>query len=78
MTFHPSGLLSQMAVIFSDHQDDIDSSLSKVFGREVRLVKAKNFEKPIYEEYWPDIEGLAQGRRSQTKPCLPKPSLILL
>jgi uncharacterized protein YcbX len=30
--------------IFSDHQDDIDSSLSKVFGREVRLVKANNFE----------------------------------
>jgi hypothetical protein len=29
--------------VFSDHQDDIDSSLSKVFGRDVRLVKAKNF-----------------------------------
>jgi uncharacterized protein len=44
--------------IFSD-QDDIDYNLSKVFGREVRLMKA-SLDKPSYEEYWPDIEGLAQ------------------
>jgi uncharacterized protein len=55
---------------FSDHQDDIDSSLSKVFGREVRLVKFNNFEKPSYEEYWPDIEGLAQ-REKVTDEAMP-------
>ena len=47
--------------IFSDQQDNnIDYSLSKVFGREVSLMKASGFEKPNYEEYWPDIDGLAQ------------------
>jgi uncharacterized protein YcbX len=44
--------------IFSD-QEDIDYNLSKVFGREVRLMKA-SLDKPSYEEYWPDIDGLAQ------------------
>jgi uncharacterized protein YcbX len=44
--------------IFSDH-GDIDHTLSKVFGREVSVMKA-SLEKPSYEEYWPDIEGLAQ------------------
>jgi uncharacterized protein YcbX len=43
---------------FSD-QDDIDDTLSKAFGRKVRLMKA-SLEKPVYEEYWPDIDGLAQ------------------
>jgi uncharacterized protein len=42
----------------SDHSD-IDYTLSKVFGREVSVMKA-SLEKPSYEEYWPDIEGLAQ------------------
>jgi uncharacterized protein YcbX len=45
--------------IYSDQADDIDHALSKVLGREVRLMRA-NLEKPSYEEYWPDIEGLAQ------------------
>jgi uncharacterized protein len=51
--------------ISSDNQkdNDMDSSLSKVFDREVRLVKASSFEEPSYEEYWPDIDGLA--RRDQ-------------
>jgi MOSC domain-containing protein len=49
--------------ISSDHQDDMDSCLSKVFNREVRLMKASDFEEPIYEEYWSDIDGLA--RRNQ-------------
>jgi uncharacterized protein len=44
--------------IFSDH-GDIDCTLSKVLGREVSVMKA-SLEKPSYEEYWPDIEGLAQ------------------
>jgi uncharacterized protein YcbX len=44
--------------IFSD-QDEIDHSLSTVLGREVKLMSA-NLDKPSYEEYWPDIEGLAQ------------------
>src|SRR5215216_4610570 len=32
---------------------------SKVLAREVSVMKA-SLEKPSYEEYWPDIEGLAQ------------------
>jgi uncharacterized protein len=48
--------------VFSD-QDDIDHSLSKVFDREVRIMKAGGFEKPSYEEYWPDIDGLAQREK---------------
>ena len=51
--------------IFSDRKedDDMDSRLSEVFNREVRLMKSSEFEQPSYEEYWPDIDGLA--RRDQ-------------
>jgi uncharacterized protein YcbX len=51
--------------IFSDRKErnDMDSRLSEVFDREVRLMKASDFEEPSYEEYWPDIDGLA--RRDQ-------------
>jgi MOSC domain-containing protein len=45
--------------IYSDQADDIDHALSSVLGREVTLMRA-NLEKPSYEEYWPDIEGLAE------------------
>jgi uncharacterized protein len=44
--------------IFSNH-GEIDRTLSKVLGREVSVMKA-SLEKPSYEEYWPDIEGLGQ------------------
>jgi uncharacterized protein len=44
--------------IFSNH-DEIDGTMSKVLGREVSIMKA-SLEKPRYEEYWPDIEGLAK------------------
>jgi len=43
--------------IFS-HQEEIDHSLSKILGREVSLMKA-TLDKPGYEEYWPDVEGIA-------------------
>jgi uncharacterized protein YcbX len=57
--------------IFSDHkEDDIDSSLSKVFDRDVRLMRASGFEKPSYEEYWPDIDGLGQ-REKVTDEAMP-------
>jgi uncharacterized protein YcbX len=46
---------------FSD-QDDIDYSLSNVLGQNVRLMRA-SLEKPSYEEYWPDIDGLAQREK---------------
>ena len=53
--------------IFSD-DGDVDNTLSKALGREVSVMKAiaknsnntNNVENPTYEEYWPDIEGLAQ------------------
>jgi uncharacterized protein YcbX len=47
---------------FSD-QDDIDYSLSNVLSRNVRLMKA-SLEKPSYEKYWPDIDGLAQREKA--------------
>ena len=46
---------------FSD-QDDINYSFSKVLGQDVRLMRA-NLEKPSYEQYWPDIDGLAQREK---------------
>jgi uncharacterized protein len=50
--------LSDGSQIFSNH-DEIDGTMSKVLGREVSVMKA-SLEKPSYEEYWPDIEGLAK------------------
>ena len=47
--------------VFSD-QSNIDHTLSNVLGRDVRLMKA-SLEKPSYEEYWPDIDGLAQRNK---------------
>jgi uncharacterized protein YcbX len=54
--------------IFSN-QGEIDHALSKVLGREVSIMKA-SLEKPSYEEYWPDIEGLAQ-REMVTDEAMP-------
>jgi uncharacterized protein YcbX len=45
--------------ILSNHDENIDFTLSKAIGRDVSLMKAK-LAKPSYEEYWPDIDGLAQ------------------
>ena len=44
-------------------EDDINSSLSQVFNRQVALMKSSSFENPNYEEYWPDINGLAQREK---------------
>jgi plastocyanin len=51
--------------IFSDHKEgnDINSRLSEVFDREITLMKSSNFEEPSYEEYWPDIDGMAQREK---------------
>jgi uncharacterized protein YcbX len=55
--------------IFSGQNEDIDYTLSKALGRDVRLMKA-SLEKPSYEEYWPNIEGLAQ-RDKVTEEAMP-------
>jgi uncharacterized protein YcbX len=47
--------------ILSDH-DAIDYTLSKVLGQDVRLMTAQ-LDKPSYEEYWPDIDGLAHREK---------------
>jgi uncharacterized protein len=52
--------LPDSAQIFSGQDKDIDYILSKVLGRDVRLMKA-NLDKVSYEEYWPDIEGLTSS-----------------
>ena len=62
-------------ILSNHHQKDdddiiIDSNLSKAFNREVMLIKASGFEKPSYEEYWPDIDGLAQ-RETVTDEAMP-------
>jgi uncharacterized protein YcbX len=54
--------------IFSN-QSEIDHTLSKVLSREVTLMKA-SLEKPSYEEYWPDIEGIAH-REMVTDEAMP-------
>lgn len=55
--------------IFSGQNEDIDHTLSNALGRDVRLMKA-SLEKPSYEEYWPNIEGLAQ-RETITDEAMP-------
>jgi uncharacterized protein len=55
--------------IFSDHSD-VDNTLSRVLGRVVSVMKTSSSEKPSYEEYWPDIEGLAQ-REMVTDEAMP-------
>jgi uncharacterized protein YcbX len=57
--------------IFSDRKEDgMDSRLSEVFNREVKLMKASDFEEPSYEEYWPDIDGLTR-RETVTDESMP-------
>jgi uncharacterized protein len=62
------------AQIFSDQDKDIDYTLSKALGRDVRLMRA-NLDKPSYEEYWPDIDGLAQ-RNKVTDEAMPAQTLF--
>ncbi len=54
--------------VFSN-DDKVNSTLSKVLGREVGIMNS-SLEKPSYEEYWPDIEGLAQ-REMVTDEAMP-------
>jgi hypothetical protein len=50
------------AQIFSDQDENVDHTLSKALGRDVKLTRA-DLEKPSYEEYWPNIEGLEQREK---------------
>jgi uncharacterized protein YcbX len=54
---------------FSGEDKDTDQTLSKALGRDVRLIRS-SLEKPSYEEYWPDIDGLAQ-RDKVTEEAMP-------
>ncbi len=53
--------------ILSNKDDDDDENmnynLSKVFGRTVRLMRASSIDKPSYEEYWPNMDDLAQREK---------------
>src|SRR5436853_1273517 len=53
----------------SSDQPEVDSLLSQAIGAEVTLMSA-SLEKPGYEEYWPDIEGLA-NREKVTEELMP-------
>ena len=59
--------------IFSN-QNEMNDALSKVLGREVKLIR-NSLEKPIYEEYWPNIEALAQ-REKTTDEAMPPQSFF--
>ena len=59
--------------IFSD-DDNIDPTLSMVLERDVKIMRA-SLEKPTYEEYWPDIVGLAQ-REKVTDEGMPSQSFF--
>lgn len=48
--------------VTSSEQRDVDDRLSAALGTQVQLVSAP-LSKPRYEEYWPDIEGLAHRDR---------------
>jgi len=50
-------------------QPEADSLLSEALGVKVKLVTS-SLEKPSYEEYWPDIEGLAK-RNTVTEELMP-------
>jgi uncharacterized protein YcbX len=56
--------------ILSNQDEDIDYALSKAIGRDVRLMSA-DLERPSYEEFWPDIDGLAQ-RNAVTDENMPQ------
>jgi uncharacterized protein YcbX len=51
------------------NEGELDRTLSKVLSREVSVMKA-SLETLSYEEYWPDIEGLAQ-RETVTDEAMP-------
>ncbi len=51
------------------------SSLSQVFNRQVALTNSSSLEKPSYEEYWPDIDGLAQRQKVTDEAMPSKPFL---
>jgi uncharacterized protein YcbX len=54
--------------IFSN-EEDINPKLSIVLGREVKIVRS-DMNNPSYEEYWPDIDGLAR-RDTVTEELMP-------
>lgn len=54
--------------IFSN-EEDINSKLSIVLGREVKIVRS-DMNNPSYEEYWPNIDGLAR-RDTVTEELMP-------
>ena len=56
-------------LIMSSGQAETDSLLSQALGAKVSLMTAA-LEKPGYEEYWPDIEGLA-NREKVTEEQMP-------
>lgn len=61
--------------IFSNQNEEMNHTLSKVLCKEVRLIRNSLLEKPIYEEYWPNIDGLAQ-REKTTDEAMPPQSFF--
>jgi uncharacterized protein len=55
--------------VMADQLGAADGMLSEALGAQVRLMTA-SLEKPSYEEYWPDIDGLAK-RDKVTEELMP-------
>lgn len=55
--------------IIESNAPDVESTLSKALGRDVRIVSSAP-ENPSLEEYWPDIDGLAH-RKTVTDEAMP-------
>lgn len=55
--------------ILTSEDRDLNATLSRVLGREVRFSAAVH-EKPSLEEYWPDMDGLAH-RETVTDEAMP-------
>ncbi len=52
-------------------QPEADSLLSEALGAQVKLMTS-SLEKPSLEEYWPDIEGLANREKVTDEPMPPQ------
>ena len=66
----PVGITLPDGTLCRSDQPDIDGVLSAAAGREARLM-AQAPEKPVLEEYWPDVEGLVH-RETVTDEGMPQ------
>ena len=67
----PARLTLPDGTFVTSDQVEVDHILSQALGLQVRLMTPA-LEKPSLEEYWPDIEGLAQREKVTDEPMPPR------